>query len=169
MTNSAVEAVEQRVVAGGVGVAEVVDRLDDPAPDQVKPDPVDQALGEERVAGARQPGRQADPPVLGRRVVEDRAAQGLGLHRPAGARLVDVARSGGVDDFFFREVALLATDLREERGETVIVVLRPALEGVVMALGALDAHAQEELGRGLDGRFGVATDAVIVGGRVLEG
>ena len=162
------EAVEQLVVAGGVGVAEVVDRLDDPPADQVKPDPVDQALGEERVVGARQPGRQADPPVFGRRVVEDRAAQRLGLHLAARARLADVARPGGVDHLFVRQIALLAADLREEGGEAVIVVLRPALERVVVALGALNAHAQEELRRGLDGRFGIAADPVIVGGRVLE-
>ena len=153
MTNSRGQAVEQLVVARRVRVAEVVDRLDDPPADQVKPDPVDQALGEERVVGARQPGCQADAPVrcVGR-VVEDRAAQGLGLHRPAGARLADVARAGGVDHLLIGQVALLAADLREERREAVIVVLRPALERVIVALGALDPDAQEELGRGLDGR-----------------
>ena len=38
-----------------------------------------------------------------------------------------------------------------------------------MALGALDADAQEELGRGLDRGLGVAADPVVVGRRVLEG
>ena len=86
----------------------------------------------------------------------------------AGSRLADVARAGGVDDFFVGKVALLAADLREEGGEPVVIVLSPALERVIVALGALDAHAQEELGRGLDGRLGVAADAVIVCGGIAE-
>ena len=56
----------------------------------------------------------------------------------------------GVDHLVVGQVALLAADLREEGGEPVIIVLRPALERMVVALGALDADAQEELGRRLD-------------------
>ena len=57
------QAVQKLVVGRRVGVAEVVHRLDDAPADQVKPDPVDQAAGEERVLGAGQPGGQADPTV----------------------------------------------------------------------------------------------------------
>ena len=38
---------------------------------------------------------------------------------------------------------------REERRQAVVVVLRPALERVVVALGALQADAEEHLGRRL--------------------
>ena len=65
--------------------------------------------------------------------------------------------------------ALLPADPREEGGEAVVVVLRPALERVVVALGALDPDAQEELGRRLDRVLRVAADPVVVGGRVPEG
>ena len=51
--------------------------------------------------------------------------------------------SSGVD-------ALLAADAGERGGDAVVVVLRPALERMVVALGALDANAEEQLGR----RFG---------------
>ena len=42
--------------------------------------------------------------------------------------------------------APLAADLGEERGEAVIIVHRPAVERMVVALGALNAHAHEHLG-----------------------
>ena len=59
-------------------------------------------------------------------------------------------------------------DPREEGGEAVIIVLRPALERMVVALGALDADAQEELGGGLDRVLGVAADPVVVRGRIRK-
>ena len=102
-------------------------------------------------------------------VLEHRAAQRLGLHHLAGPRLADVAGVGRVDDLFVGQVALLAADLREEGGEAVIVVLGPALERVVVALGALDADAQEELGGRLDGVLRVAADPVVVGGGIRVG
>ena len=50
------------------------------------------------------------------------------------------------DDRLAVVFALLAADLREEGGEAVVVVHRPAVERMVVALGALDAHAHEDLG-----------------------
>ena len=84
------QTVEQLVVAGGVGVAEIIDRLDDPPAHQVEPDAVGQALGEERILPARQPGGQVDAAV-GLGVIEDGSAQSLGLHQFSGARLADLA------------------------------------------------------------------------------
>ncbi len=69
------QAVEQLVVRGGVGVAEVIHRLDDPPADQVIPDPVDQALGEERIGGTGEPGGEGHPAVRHRRVIEHGAAE----------------------------------------------------------------------------------------------
>ena len=43
-----------------------------------------------------------------------------------------------------------AADLAEEGGHLIILGLRPALEGMVMALRTLHAHAQEELRHILD-------------------
>ena len=77
--------------------------------------------------------------------------------------------AGGEDDLVVGQAALLAADLREEGGEAVVVVLGPALERVVVALGALDADAEEELGRRLDRALRVAADPVVVGRRVREG
>src|SRR5271157_3506008 len=74
-----------------------------------------------------------------------------------------------VDDLFARLIALLAANLGEEGGEAVIIILGPALEGMIVALGALDAHSQKELGGGLDGALRVAADPVVVGGGVRVG
>jgi len=43
-----------------------------------------------------------------------------------------------------REARLLA-ELREEGGKPSVILLAPALEGMVMALGALDSLAKEQL------------------------
>src|SRR5439155_21011611 len=134
------------------------------------PDPVDQALGEERIGRTGQPRRQARPAVARRRGrLEYRAAQCLRRHGPTGAGLPDVAGARRVDHFLIGQVALLPADLREEGGEAVIIILGPPLEGMVMALRALDAYAQEELGRGLDRGLRVAADPVIIGSRILVG
>ena len=107
-------------------------------------------LAKNGLSGLGQPGGQADAAVGACGSSSTGPAQRLGLHHLAGAGLADVARSGGVDDLFVGQVALLAADLREEGGEAVVVVLGPALERMVVALGALDADAEEELGRRLD-------------------
>ncbi len=57
------QAVEQLVVGGWVGVAKVVHGLDDPASQQVEPDPIDQVPCEEGVFLAGEPRRQADAAV----------------------------------------------------------------------------------------------------------
>src|SRR5271166_5264580 len=160
--------VEQLVVGGWVGVAKVVHRLDDPASQQVEPDPIDQAPCEEGVFLAGEPRRQADAAVR-LDVFEYRPAESLRLHHLPGAWLTDVAGMVPVDDLFARLIALLAANLGEEGGEAVIIILGPALEGMVVALRTLDAHSQKELGGRLDGTLRVAADPVVVGGGVRIG
>ena len=46
----------------------------------------------------------------------------------------------------------LATDLRKQRSKAVIIIHRPAVKRMVVALGALDAHAHENLS-GVLGQF----------------
>ena len=74
------------------------------------------------------------------------AAQELGRHHPAADRVVDLAAARIEDDRLAVVFTLLAADLGEERREAVVVVLGPAVEGVVVALGALDPDSHEDLG-----------------------
>ena len=59
-------------------------------------------------------------------------------------------------------------DAGKERRGAVVVVLRPALEGVVVALGALHADAEEQLRRRLRQVRWVRGDAVVIRRRVRE-
>ena len=98
----------------------------------------------------------------------DVAAEELGRHRAAGDRVGDLAAAAVEDDDLARVLGLLAADLGEEGGEAVVVVHRPAVERMVVALGALDAHAHEDLGGVLGELQRVGLDLVVVGGGVLE-
>src|SRR5438128_1051178 len=58
------------------------------------------------------------------------------------------------------------TDARKNGGPGVIVILGPAVEWMIVALGTLEARAQEELGGGLSAGDGVAIGAIVVGGGI---
>src|SRR6516225_5990804 len=105
------KAVEKLVITSWIGITEVVNGFDDPSADQVKPDPVDKALGEERIAGARQPGCQPGSAIGSLGIVENWPTERLRLHGLASSRLTDVARAGGVNDFLVWQTAFFPTDL----------------------------------------------------------
>src|SRR5262249_2475671 len=63
----------------------------------------------------------------------------------------------------------LAADASEGGADAVIVVLRPAFERVVMAFGALNANAEEELRRSLGGVLRVLAGAPVIGSGVFVG
>ena len=96
------------------------------------------------------------------------AAQELRRHRLPGHRVRHLAAAGVEDDRLAIVLALLAADLGEERREAVVVVHRPAVERMVVALGALRANAHEHLGHVLGRLQRVALDLVEVRGRVAE-
>ena len=67
------QAVEEGWVRGGIGVAQIILRLDQPAAEEVLPVAVDQRPGEERVVGADEPVSQPEPGIL---VGGDRSLRG---------------------------------------------------------------------------------------------
>ena len=68
-----------------------------------------------------------------------------------------------VDDLFAHFEAGPQSDGRKERRHLVILILRPALEGMVVALRAHHANAQEDLRGLLHGGLGIARHAVEIG------
>lgn len=58
-------------------------------------------------------------------------------------------------------------DAREPRGGLVILVLRPALEGMVVALVAVEPHGEEEVRGVLHRVLGLAENLVVARGRVV--
>ena len=85
---SGFEMVEERLVRGGIGGAEIVDRLDQAAAEIVGPEPVGDRPGEVRVVGGGGPLGQ-EPAAIGRRRAQGsrRRAERCGRHRHAGARM----------------------------------------------------------------------------------
>ena len=97
--------------------------------------------------------------------------------------LVEHFALGPVDDEFeegvaflhggFAELAfagggvLVEADLREEGGGLVVLVLGPALEGMVVALVAVEAGAEEEVGGVLHGQIRSAEDLEVGGGGIV--
>ena len=172
------EGVEESGVGGGVGHAEVVDWVDEPAGEEGGPCTVDLDFGEERVVWGGEPVGEEMETVRGNG--EWLAAEGGGEGRGVAARVAEVAFGVERDDLFageFHAVVVVAAavaedvvaDAVEDGGEAVVVVLGPAVEGVVVAAGAADAGAEEELGGGFGAEGGVAEDAPVVGGGVLIG
>ena len=45
------------------------------------------------------------------------------------------------------DIALLACDLREERRESVVILLTPFFKGMMVAASTLDAQTEKQLGR----------------------
>ena len=74
-----------------------------------------------------------------------------------------------VNDGFARIVCLLATNLREEGLKAIVVIQGPAIKGVIMTLGTLNAHSHENLGHVLCDLQGFAFHLVIVGWWVRNG
>src|SRR5712692_1305044 len=67
-------------------------------------------------------------------------------HGRSSNQMFDLAAQSVENDRLTRVVARLAANLREEGGEAVIIIHRPTVEWVVVALSTLDAHAHEDLG-----------------------
>ncbi len=113
-----------------------------PLPFRWNQNPVHHRFGEEGVVRRRDPVRQRDAAVLARRDLRRGPAHELRLHRLTGSRLLHLAAAVHVNDLAARrrrvrprlQGIFLLPHPCEERGEAVVVVLRPALEGVIVTL-----------------------------------
>ena len=77
------------------------------------------------------------------------------------------ARMRAVFDFL-RVIGLLAADLHDEGLEAIVVIHRPAVERMVVALRALKAHSHEYLGDIFRNLQRVALDLIVIGGRIRK-
>ena len=107
-------------------------------------------------------------------------SQEAGLRFLARARILHRAFSGDKNDLFTFPFVFIAADFtlilndlvveaREQVSPIVIIVLRPTVERMVVALGALQSRAEEHL-RGRLGACGwIAAGAIVVGRRRAVG
>src|SRR5690349_5636408 len=72
------------------------------------------------------------------------------------------------DDLIFLPAARLAVDLREESADAVVVLLHPFLKWMIVALGAQEPDAEENLHGAFAGIFRRGEDAPVIGGGVLR-
>src|SRR5258707_903822 len=72
-------------------------------------------------------------------------AEELWSHRNAGHGMLHFAVGAIENHGFSRVISRFPPDLGKERGKAIIVIHGPSIERMVMALGALDAHAHENL------------------------
>ena len=152
--------------------ADVVDRVDDAAAHEVAPDAVRDRGREVRVLRRRQPVGERGPASETLTEVRRALDRHQVLRRHDGVRLrvqLLVVPALVEDDLLAGAEARADAEAGEEGGHLEVLVLGPALEGVVVALGADHPHAHEELGRGLHRLLRIAGGAVVAGGRLIEG
>ena len=130
------QAIEQLRVRGRVGVAQVVGRLDEPAAEHGFPEAIDGRSREVGIVGRREPLRER----LAAIAVASRNGR-PGMRGTAGSPVRGLVTAPRADDFHISA----AVEAGEHRGQPVIVVLRPAIERMIVAVGALQPHAQEHL------------------------
>jgi len=166
-TNLAASALRDLGFDRGIRTRQFREGTADADAEEMGPDDVGDVAGDPRVVGSRQP--------LGDRL----AAGAAGEVR---VRAAEEFRGGvlfgdGVLEFavpiehdaFAGVLGGFAFHLGEKRCEAVIIAHRPAIEGMVVALRALDAGAHEHLRHVLGELEDVFLDLIVVGGRVGEG
>ena len=167
------QSLKESLVRRRIAHPHVVDFVDDTPAEEVGPDDIRQVAAEVRVVGGGEPRGEHLAAILagvrGALEVGSRTAEEGRGHDPPAHRVFHVAAAGVEDDRLPRVFSLLAADLGEEVGEAVVVVHRPAVEGMVVALGALDPHPHEDLGHVLRGLERVPFVLEVVGGGVGEG
>src|SRR2546423_15222439 len=98
--------------------------------------------------------------------------QRRGCKDPASARITHFTTAAYQDDILAAEEAefltSLGADAGEEGGEAIVVALAQVLVRMMMALGALEPNAQEQLRSFLGQLLRIMRDPIIVGGAVAE-
>jgi hypothetical protein len=163
------EGIQQFGIGSGIAGADIVNGVNDSTSEEIAPVAVHNTLSEVWVFRCCEPLGQL------------RAATGGGIYgssmfewEAGGSRLIGIrvdnwrCRSHGEDEF----VTIgqwPTTDIGEPGGKFVVLPLSPAFEGVVMALIAVEAGAEEHLCHVLHDKFGFASDSEVIGCRVFEG
>ena len=163
------EAVEEFGMGGGVGGTEVVDGVDEAAAEELGPDAIDGSFGEVGVSDHPIGEGVAGVFLIGG--LDDAAVEEGGGELGFGARVegFDLAVDFSVAHAFVQGVVeddVLAAGIAhleeaaEEGGKAPELILAPGFIGVVVALGAFEATAEEDADLFGHGLFGGADDVV---------
>ena len=141
-------------VGSGIGRAEIVDWVHEAAPHQMKPNPVGLSFCKKGIARTRHPVRESHQ-FIGRTArVRLRCSKKPRLRRFAGASVLELAFGRDENNLLALELVFvvvvapavfkhLVIHAREDTHPVVIIILRPAVEWVIVALRALHPRPQE--------------------------
>ena len=158
------ERVQQRRIRRRIGRANVIHRIDDALAREIAPHPVGDRFRKERVVPGGEPCRQG---VATLRAVRNsggsRTGQELRLHHPPVLGVLHLVIGALIEhNLLAHFIAGADAHRREERRHLVVLILRPALERMIVALRAHHADAEEYLRGLLHRRLGLAGDAEII-------
>ena len=154
---------------GRIGFSHVIFGIDEAAPEEVFPVAVDQGLGKEGVVFGGYPADEFEPWIRKRAQSCRFVAESGRLYIFAGFDVFCFGVAWFVEnEFFVWSGSRRPTHAREECREAVIVVLAPFLEGMMVALGALEAESEKELGGVFDLFIELVDLAVPSDGRVVR-
>ena len=138
------QRVEQLGIRRGVGFAEIVLGFDEPSLEEVLPVTIDQRLGEERIRRVAHPVGELQTRVFILGDGQGLTSQHRRFQRNLGLLVFELSHAPFVKDHVLApRRRWLPSDTAEEGPETVIVVLAPAFERMMMALRALHSHAEK--------------------------
>ena len=134
---------EQFRIGWRVGQADVIDRLDQTASEQMSPDAVGDVACEITVLRSGHPLGQYRPPVALGVGVGHAGFQGVSVDQLSGAGVLGLGIAGGSDRF--AGGTRLESDLREKGLHAPVIRLSPPVVGMMVALGTIDSHSEKDL------------------------
>ena len=143
------QRVQQRLVRGRIGDSQIVERINETSPEKVAPHPIDEGPGEVRIVRRGHPVDEVMPRVVKCRNVERMLTKAVRRDDVSSERVLHVA-SWLHEDRLVRSPlrdtgSTFAIDSTKERRQAVVVFLADLLEGMMMAAGTANPHAEEHL------------------------
>ena len=139
LTEILCECIQQGRITGRVGISEIIKGLNDSFTKKVGPDSVGLNLGKERVVLPRQPFSKYVPSIEGFFYFHFACLRRPRLHCFSGCWVRNLSVLPAVNDQFFTLACLFALHAVKECGKPIVVVLGPALKGVIVTLCALNS------------------------------
>ena len=156
------QGVQQCRIHGRIRRPNVIYGIDNPSSKKVTPHPIHRRLREHRIRTRCQPIRKGFPPLPGIEIVfrqrrrSRRRHQVFRHHHPAILRVLHLEiRALVVNNLFTNLVTRPHADPREKRRHLVVLILRPLLKRVIMALRTHHPRPHKDLRGLLHRRLGV--------------
>ncbi len=132
------QLVEQFRVCGRIRIAQVVDRLDEPASEHGPPKPVYDGATKVGIIVLREPAGKLNAMIAVLVGVDVTLSGQFRYRRLAGSRIGHRAARG-------QGYLLTSIDLCKDRRQAVVIILGPAVQRMIVTIGALQTCAEKHL------------------------